>query len=425
MFRSTVIGFTMGLMVSASVWAQPLVNGGYAAHEWGTFTSLQDSSGVTAEGMFHEDEALPEFVHGRRNSLIQSFSTAGAFGLLPDSMPDHCHNKNCDFAVVAGTAMTVTQKMETPVIYFYSQTPQNVKVDVDFPGGIITQYYPNVTDFTPPLGKVDTIANGHIHWDVRVSTDRLPVPEVPTTSIWAPSREVNANDLSVGGENEKLLFYRGLGHFDTPLRVTDNVGSAIRIQNLSDQIVPSAFLLNVTPTGAEIRALGAVPAHGELEVSDRSLFKSDLKSLDSYLAQATSLVSNSLVLSGLFSDEALAMVHTWQKSYFTTPGLRVLYVLPREWTDRLLPLSLTPEPRELVRTLVGRVEILTQKEEQGLLNDLKQSFMNHTSCDSRIAALGRFAESKLRRVVLLAKQSGAGVGFVHYLEALIQQESVR
>ena len=35
----------------------------YEAHEWGTFTSLVGSNGVTQNGMYHEDEHLPDFVH--------------------------------------------------------------------------------------------------------------------------------------------------------------------------------------------------------------------------------------------------------------------------------------------------------------------------------------------------------------------------
>ena len=38
---------------------------------------------------------------------------------------------------------------------------------------------------------------------------------------------------------------------------------------------------------------------------------------------------------GLFAKEARAMVNTWQSSYFQTEGIRVLFVLPQSWTDRV------------------------------------------------------------------------------------------
>ena len=40
---------------------------------------------------------------------------------------------------------------------------------------------------------------------------------------------------------------------------------------------------------------------------------------------------------GLTADESQAMVKTWTKSYFKSEGLRLLYVVPRAWTDGLLP----------------------------------------------------------------------------------------
>jgi len=43
-----------------------------------------------------------------------------------------------------------------------------------------------------------------------------------------------------------------------------------------------------------------------------------------------------LVSEGLYQREAQAMVNTWRDSWFEEDGLRVLYTLPREWTDRTL-----------------------------------------------------------------------------------------
>src|SRR5262249_55574500 len=34
-------------------------------HEWGTFLAMQGSDGVTLDGMYHEEHALPAFVHAR------------------------------------------------------------------------------------------------------------------------------------------------------------------------------------------------------------------------------------------------------------------------------------------------------------------------------------------------------------------------
>jgi hypothetical protein len=38
------------------------------------------------------------------------------------------------------------------------------------------------------------------------------------------------------------------------------------------------------------------------------------------------------------------------------PGLRVFYVVPREWTDHFLPLKLSV-PARVSRVLIGRIDI--------------------------------------------------------------------
>jgi hypothetical protein len=59
----------------------------------------------------------------------------------------------------------------------------------------------------------------------------------------------------------------------------------------------------------------------------------------------------------LRDDEASAMLATWEKSYFGAPGLRVFYIVPREWTDYFLPLSVSV-PYSLTRVLVGRIDLV-------------------------------------------------------------------
>src|SRR5438105_8838159 len=69
-------------------------------------------------------------------------------------------------------------------------------------------------------------------------------------------------------------------------------------------------------------------------------------------------MAESLVKAGLYPREAAAMVKTWKDSWFEEDGVRVLYLLPRAWTDRTLPLALDPAPRDLARVMVGRAEVL-------------------------------------------------------------------
>ena len=58
------------------------------------------------------------------------------------------------------------------------------------------------------------------------------------------------------------------------------------------------------------------------------------------------------------------MVNTWQDQWFAEEGTRVLYLLPRAWTDRTLPLQVSPQPDSVVRVMVGRAELITPSVER-------------------------------------------------------------
>ena len=58
------------------------------------------------------------------------------------------------------------------------------------------------------------------------------------------------------------------------------------------------------------------------------------------------------------------MVNTWTTSYFQTDGIRVLFVLPQSWTDAFIPMRIAPKPREVVRVMVGRLELLSPERER-------------------------------------------------------------
>jgi len=58
------------------------------------------------------------------------------------------------------------------------------------------------------------------------------------------------------------------------------------------------------------------------------------------------------------------MVNTWASSYFKTDGVRLLFVMPQSWTDRFIPMRITPAPERLVRVMVGRMELLSPEREK-------------------------------------------------------------
>ena len=66
-----------------------------------------------------------------------------------------------------------------------------------------------------------------------------------------------------------------------------------------------------------------------------------------------------LVSAGLFPKEAEAMIETWRDSWFEE-GTRIIYLVPREMVDSVLPLRMEPAPATVERVFVGRVELLAR-----------------------------------------------------------------
>ncbi|MEO6036609.1 MAG: hypothetical protein ABIQ35_15270, partial [Verrucomicrobiota bacterium] len=94
----------------------------------------------------------------------------------------------------------------------------------------------------------------------------------------------------------------------------------------------------------------------------------------------------------------------WQDSWFQENGLRVLYVLPRSWTDQTLPINLMPAPRNLVRVMVGRAELITPALESKLADQLARARTGDEGAlaDAKLLLkdCGRFALPLYNRILL-------------------------
>ena len=71
------------------------------------------------------------------------------------------------------------------------------------------------------------------------------------------------------------------------------------------------------------------------------------------------------------------MIQTWWRSYFASPSFegspRVFWVLPSSQVHDILPLTISPQPDQTTRVIVGRSEILTPAAEEKLLSLAKES----------------------------------------------------
>ena len=316
---------------------------GLIVHEWGTFLAMNGSDGVSLDGMYHEEHALPPFVHARSRDQLH----------LPSSLV----------------------KGETPVIYFYTEVPARVQVRVDFPDGMWTQWYPQASMVGPGLAQLSTPLaprNGRIQWDADVvppDTARVRLPAAADAALWNHSRDVDAAYVSTvnragGGaspEWERFLFYRGLGQAKLPFDVRVEGGRLAADATLPEG-VEHVFAIHVGNGRGAFSYTRRVTPGVAMDTPIPAL--RDGLPLEAFAERLADVVAARLVESGLYEKEARAMVNTWRTSYFTTDGVRVLFVLPQAWTDRAIPLRIKPTPAQVVRVMVGRIEVLTPARER-------------------------------------------------------------
>ena len=98
----------------------------FTLHEWGTFTTVVGSDGTHLDGVEREEAPLPYFVYQLD-------------GLRATDFP-HPFAKGIDYR---RPLAHVNVRMETPVIYFYSDQAFDAQVDVGFNGGAISQWFPD------------------------------------------------------------------------------------------------------------------------------------------------------------------------------------------------------------------------------------------------------------------------------------------
>lgn len=385
-FKVTFNIISLIFLLSTTARAQLVV------HEWGTFTSLVGSDGKAQNGMYYEDEELPSFVHNFGSSSFRQSAK-------PPKCPGH-PKVPCEFL----QGQMITQKMETPVVYFYSDRSQKVDFNVSFPGGIISQSYPAATQSHPKAIPGVELKNGFAHYEVNILKDALTAPPfVEPSSIYSHARNVASDLIQVGQETEKFIFYRGLGEFKTKLLTTSKDGN-LRILNQGMERIPAVFLIYRNAQGqGDLLSLGKVDAQKEVVVHAAKIqeMQSSVQTHSHFLKKARGHLLQSLTDAGLYKDEALSMVDTWESGYFKTPGLRILYVLSGQEVDEILPVEIAPQPDELKRVFVGRIEILLDTTEEAVLSQIIEQASAYD-----VHQLGRMAQPILLRVRELARAKG-------------------
>lgn len=423
-FRRPLLALAFLTSTALTCWAaEP--SGKLIVHEWGTFTTFSGSNGVHLDFRPLQDHELPYFVANRATQTGQEWFTKGK--------------------------IRTRVRMETPVTYFYTDQVRTVTASVDFPKGLLTEFYPPVRSMAPafdaklglgaegePIGKgrldwgeidllplsalkpqiadeivADQIAR-HVdatlpptadgnHYAAARNTDSALV-HVRLPSL--PAKSPTQNPPPSGDFYEKFLFYRGVGKFDVPVSVTNPAPDKFEVHNRGTEKLPGMVVL-------EIRG-GQLHYATTSEVAAGQSIRLPALATPGDVNTVRELMIGELVKTGLYSKEVVAMVDTWSSSWFTEEGLRLFYLVPQQITDEVLPLKITPQPDEQLRVMVGRVEIMSVSQEQQLKQLVQQSAKERARLQAEalekqqgpanppvpeeLLRMGRFAEPALARI---------------------------
>jgi hypothetical protein len=316
----------------------PPVGSDLTVHEWGTFTSIAGHDG-------HAVDWLPLSGPVDLPNFVEHFVDAGLKG-----------------------GLSGTVRMETPVLYFHASRATTLSVKVSFSRGVITEWYPHADRVEPTTGLSNVslhqknAQDGSIAWDsVAVNPIfRADFPRESGDSRYYAARNTSATPVRVkapkGDQQERFLFYRGVSDFPQPVSaILTPDGKKLLVKNLGLEEIPNVVWFE--RRGKNISYSIGRKVRGET-ILDASKLTGTLDSLEKDLQEM-------LVAQGLYADEAQAMIQTWSDSWFEE-GSRLIYIVPSQFVNKILPLSIHPAPTQIVRVFVGRFELISPATEKAV-----------------------------------------------------------
>lgn len=280
--------------------------------------------------------------------------------------------------------MPVTQEQKRgdiralkPIIYFYSQEPLSVKVRVKFPYG-----NPGRT-----LPQAELLGN-ELKWKVKVlegkenveenelnKKDKTPkeemterirripprLPQSITNEDWVEmARDVKANTIKVNMQKEKFLFYDGWIRnykFNVSMEEdkTSKTGTVFSIDNESEYPAYDILIIKKDDDQYEIGTLENLKSEKSVKVKTEVIKEKDFQK------KGSKMLEEALTKAGLYKDEAKSVAEIWKEKFFDEEKdsyTYLIYRMPEEEYNKLLPIKINPIPKELKR--IGLVWVQQQ-----------------------------------------------------------------
>jgi hypothetical protein len=380
-----VIAGAAGLLWAADAKepAEPPVKG-FFVHEWGVFRVHDDVQLANAD-LRAEWDGLPRFVYGQTTTR---------------DFPRHWDR--------------VQVEVLKPVIFLHAPRPMAAELRVDFPSGAPAVWWPATQspaydgDEFQVTKKPERPARS-LQWKLHLRQPPWKSPPLGLKPLsrghWMQTlREVQCDDVYApvgergqGLELEKFVYYDGVLPRLQTLGVKFEKGKAV-LTNAAQFPVCDVWVID--NRDASKPRLGRLPRldPGDTKEVDLTAPVREARRADF----AGTALTAELKGAGLNDDEAKSLTTIWADDIFRGPGLSLLYRLPQEEYDRLLPLTVKPRPEKVVR--VGLVQQVpfdqdTADRVAALVKQLDDDDFNKREAAQReLERLGRAAFGHLRRL---------------------------
>jgi hypothetical protein len=370
---------------------------GLAVHEWGTFTTVAGTDGRAIEWLpLGGPTDLPCFVHHFSTRITVYKTWPG------DTRPFQAPSTPLSYDQ-ARTQLRGKVRMETPVIYFYSDKDVVANVSVGFDRGIITEFYPmGFSAQAVNTRSLDPNQWGSMTWsNVRIGPSvNASYPNGGGESHYYAARATDASPIQIGQQREKFIFYRGVASFDVPIQTRPLADGSMEVWNIGPRTpLPNVILFE--NRGGKI----GYRINGELHRADTIA----APTLNGSLPALRKDLEAMLVKAGLYQKEAAAMVETWRDSWFEE-GTRVFYIVPTGAIERILPLRVSGARVSTTRVFVGRMDVVTAGMEDAVERVLTSDSDALPDRFGRLLEpitdriLERTASNELRRAIAASRQ---------------------
>lgn len=220
-----------------------------------------------------------------------------------------------------------------PVVFLHADTPLDVTVTIEMPGGEPWLYFPDAV-----AGITEPPAVRTVRWSGRVLPAAAALPRgvsFPTAAPghwWNALRGAGASPFVPTGASlaERFLFYDG----PIPFRALwePRAGSVVPARTAARNANNAAWVLG--PQGAS-----RVASRGQRVVSRSAR---DVGAVRTDLGRA-------LERAGLTAAEAHSLLTTWDGDLFQSTAPRAVWLVGQRQYDGMLPIRVEPRPRSIVR----------------------------------------------------------------------------